>query len=239
MSKRIDQVIEVLTDIRVQYQKNPSLPIRKLRRDASQAVAKQRSIRQPTVEDKSLRQLNPPIDTMRDFDYRVEKWLHLGDNTLKGILDYHTISEQDWENVQRLFNTEDFLPTPEAFDIAESLQPQRIQENTYRILRDTALSRRVKEMYGHKCQICGTSIHLPGERLYAEVHHLVPLGYPHNGLDEMGNVLCVCPNHHVELDYGALFVEVSQLTLKPEHPLNSKHVQYHNTAIYKNNEILS
>ena len=42
--------------------------------------------------------------------------------------------------------------TPKAEDIAEP--PIRIKSTTYRILRDTTLSREIKIVHNHKCQVC-------------------------------------------------------------------------------------
>ena len=43
-------------------------------------------------------------------------------------------------------------------------------------------------------------------QFYAEGAHIRPLGEPHNGADVPGNILCLCPNHHVLLDRGAFSV---------------------------------
>ena len=91
-------------------------------------------------------------------------------------------------------------PTPKSSDIAEP--PKRIKTATYRILRDTAKARRVKELHEFNCQICGHRIKLSDGSHYAAAHHIQPLGGEHNGLNVSENILCVCPNHHAELDLG-------------------------------------
>src|SRR5690606_11172081 len=48
--------------------------------------------------------------------------------------------------------------TPIAPDIIKP--PSRVLFSTYRILRDTAVARRIKRMYADKCQICGYVIEL-------------------------------------------------------------------------------
>lgn len=75
-----------------------------------------------------------------------------------------------------------------------------------RRIRDTALSREVKAMYSHKCQVCQTSIPGLGERLYSEGAHVKPLGRPHLGADLLDNILCLCPNHHTQLDIGGMVI---------------------------------
>lgn len=72
------------------------------------------------------------------------------------------------------------------------------------------------------------TIKLKERVLYAEAHHVKPLGSPHNGYDVRENILCVCPNHHVLLDYGAI-----KLDKKDFENIDEEYVQYHNENIYK------
>lgn len=74
-----------------------------------------------------------------------------------------------------------------------------------RIVRDTAVSRSVKELYDFQCQICGTRLQCEGGP-YAEAAHIRPLGSPHHGPDVIGNILCLCPNDHVLFDNGAISI---------------------------------
>ena len=74
-----------------------------------------------------------------------------------------------------------------------------------RIVRDTAMSKRVKSLHEHKCQVCGEGLET-GVGLYAEGAHIRPLGAPHHGPDEAANLLCLCPNHHVLFDYGRFLI---------------------------------
>lgn len=73
-----------------------------------------------------------------------------------------------------------------------------------RVRRDNSRSYQLKNDYKNRCQICGETIQLAGVR-YSEVHHLKPLG-KHNGKDSKSNMIVVCPNHHVQLDYGAIAI---------------------------------
>ena len=112
--------------------------------------------------------------------------------------------------------------------------PARRQTTTMRIVRDTEKSRRVKELYDYTCQVCGVRLETPTGP-YAEGAHIKPLGIPHNGPDEESNILCLCPNHHVLLDDGAIaFADdfrviglggESQLFLK--HDVRPEYVRYH------------
>jgi hypothetical protein len=117
--------------------------------------------------------------------------------------------------------------TPIALDIGQPSQPERIKQETYRILRDTALAREVKESNKYQCHICGQILKLSDERPYAEAHHIKPLGSPHDGPDVRENILCVCPNHHVLLDYGAIKLAGAQLT-----GIAGEYIEYHNKNIF-------
>ncbi|WP_327049342.1 HNH endonuclease [Microbispora sp. NBC_01189] len=117
--------------------------------------------------------------------------------------------------------------------------PRRRQSTTMRVIRDSALAQQIKDVHGHHCQICGVRLRLPNGS-YAEGAHIRPVGQPHNGPDEPGNILCLCPNDHVLFDRGALtltddlqvFDEVigqitGDLRLAPQHTISIRHVAYH------------
>lgn len=122
--------------------------------------------------------------------------------------------------------------TEEAVDISNP--PERIESTTFRILRDTELARVVKRVHNYECQICGHTIELPDGSRYAESHHIQPLGKPHSGPDVKSNIICVCPNHHAELDYGARPIEIKSLKIKKVHKIDPIFIEYHNTKISKN-----
>jgi len=94
--------------------------------------------------------------------------------------------------------------TPEAIDKETDEPPARIEIKTYRILRDTRLARELKALYNNCCQICGRYIELAGTSRYSEAHHIRPLGGMHRGLDIAGNIIVLCPNHHVSFDYHSI-----------------------------------
>lgn len=113
--------------------------------------------------------------------------------------------------------------------------PKRKETTVLRIIRDTVISRKVKLLYNYECQVCGQAIATKSGR-YAEGAHIKPLGKPHNGEDNMDNLLCLCPNHHVMFDKGMFSIndafqligdENSKLILHKEHLLNNKNLQYH------------
>jgi len=119
------------------------------------------------------------------------------------------------------------MHTPQAIDINEPTQPERVLQETYRVLRDTGLSRMVKESHQYRCQICGQTLKLSDGKPYAEAHHIIPLGKPYNGPDVRSNILCVCPNDHVLLDYGAIKLKEDSLV-----GIDKDSIKYHNEKIY-------
>jgi putative restriction endonuclease len=109
-----------------------------------------------------------------------------------------------------------------------------------RRIRDTELTRQVKAMYDHSCQICQIRIAGIGGRPYAEGAHVRPLGNPHLGSDTLSNILCLCANHHVEFDIGGSYiaddlsvvnaatgVPFAELRFVAEHELDIDNAQYH------------
>jgi hypothetical protein len=117
-------------------------------------------------------------------------------------------------------------PMPPDNELADGPIRQRIEVN--RIIRDTPLSRRIKALHGYRCQLCGGTVQLSGDRLYAEGHHLQPLGAPDNGPDIAANIVCVCPNCHVLLDYGARSLDASSLRAVDGHEVGDQFLRYHN-----------
>ena len=74
-----------------------------------------------------------------------------------------------------------------------------------RLARRAEVARWAKALYDSTCQVCGTRLVVAGGA-YAECAHIRALGAPHNGSDDPGNVLCLCPNDHVRLDRGSIVI---------------------------------
>jgi 5-methylcytosine-specific restriction protein A len=126
------------------------------------------------------------------------------------------------------------LETPKALDLPKKQDEVReVLAQIHRIIRDTDIARRVKYVHNYRCQICGETIKLHGGKFYAESHHIKPLGNKHNGPDVIENIICVCPNHHVQLDYGAIRIDMTKLRRINGHNISEIYVEYHNTKIYR------
>ena len=116
---------------------------------------------------------------------------------------------------------------------------RRIERQVYVQLRDPKNAQKVKDIYGHQCQICGTQMHTPTGK-YAEAAHIRGLGAPHDGPDTLGNLLCLCPTHHVLFDRGAISIQpdltvidvstaerISDLIVASSHSIDRDHLRYH------------
>jgi len=115
----------------------------------------------------------------------------------------------------------------------------RKEVTTLRIVRDTAVTRRVKALYDYRCQVCGTRLD-GAAGPYAEAAHIRPLGAPHHGPDILANVLCLCPNHHVLFDLSAFGIADSgqllglpgKLDVHKQHPIGVEFLAYHRAHFY-------
>lgn len=111
---------------------------------------------------------------------------------------------------------------------------------TQRIVRDTAITRRVKVLHDYRCQVCTIQLH-SAVGPYAEAAHIRPLGAPHHGPDLLANILCLCPNHHVLFDLGSFGIAndgtllglPGQLVLQKKHLIGAEFLAYHRAHFYE------
>ena len=125
-------------------------------------------------------------------------------------------------------------PVPRSIDInvdEGNEKPSRVVHEVSRIIRDTGLSRRLKILHRNRCQICNETVRVGGGKDYSEAHHIRPLGVPHNGPDVPSNIIVVCPNHHVQLDYGGL--ELTGIRQHPNHTIDREYMNYYNDVIVR------
>ncbi len=130
---------------------------------------------------------------------------------------------------------------PLVLPFAPEPDPAFARSTVTRRIRDTALSRELKKAYDYTCQICGATISGFDDRRYAEGAHVKPIGRPHLGPDSWDNLLCLCPNHHTELDLGGIFITDTmtvvssgtpsglgmEIMFLPTHRLETANVRYH------------
>ena len=101
----------------------------------------------------------------------------------------------------------------------------RIEQTVFRTLRDTKMVRQLKLLHDNKCQICRTTIEI-GDKVYSEGHHIQPLGL--GGPDMASNIVILCPNHHVQCDYGGIPLDVRKLRTDSRHRVSTTYTGWHN-----------
>lgn len=224
MSKHIDDVLDVLTRLVRSSHGDSVSEVRAARIATAPAVAADRKVTFQTNTDAYGRRLQPEIANIHAFDLAVAEWLQGDASRLQEAIVNHCHNDRDFDAVLSFFSLEPDA-TPVAVDSTDSTGPERVQVNTYHILRDTAIARQVKKEEKCRCQLCQTTLSLVG-RLYAEAHHIKPLGKPHHGPDARENILCVCPTCHVKLDYGAICLTPDGIST-----VSQDYVTYHNKKI--------
>ncbi|MCF0087279.1 MULTISPECIES: HNH endonuclease [unclassified Streptomyces] len=118
---------------------------------------------------------------------------------------------------------------------------ERRETLSSRLVRDAAIAKQVKDVHGHACQVCETRLSYR-RKPYSEAAHIRGLGTPHNGPDELANLLCLCPNHHVLFDGLEIYVDVDhvvrwthgggavgRLRGHDEHRIDEAYLRYHRT----------
>ncbi|GHG23331.1 MULTISPECIES: YDG/SRA domain-containing protein [Amycolatopsis] len=136
------------------------------------------------------------------------------------------------------FPVGDYLLPSEPSHSVGNAQPGRKAVITQRIVRSTKVSEDVKKFYDHTCQLCNTRLSLGDGQGYSEGAHIQALGGLHRGPDFASNVLCLCPNCHVQFDRGAVVIAEDRTVLRegvpagkllelPGHGIKDEYLAYH------------
>ncbi|MGW3015139.1 HNH endonuclease [Streptomyces longwoodensis] len=117
-----------------------------------------------------------------------------------------------------------------------------------RVVRDSELTVTVKRLHGNRCQVCSLQLSTRFST-YSEAAHIRGLGRPHNGPDNLSNLLVLCPNHHVQFDALAIYIDtddtvrmttddapIGQLRRHPAHQINEAHLRYHRALCGRDHE---
>jgi putative restriction endonuclease len=134
------------------------------------------------------------------------------------------------------------LPSVAAHGVAfaGTMTPTQRTVTVQRRVRITAIAKEVKSIHEDTCQMCGQQL-VVGDRTYSEGAHIKALGGPHDGPDMRDNVLCLCPNCHVQFDLGAVIVQDDfkilrngvvdgELRRHPDHDINLDYFAHHRQA---------
>ena len=129
------------------------------------------------------------------------------------------------------------------------LETQRENVNVNKIIRDPKNAEMIKSIYDFRCQVCRIRLDTPYKRPIAIGAHIKGLGTPHNGPDNIENMLCLCPNHHDQLDkysysinpldhsiIGLKEFQNQKLFKEKKHKLNNLFLEYHYQYFLKVNK---
>ncbi len=224
MSQRIADCLEVIDLARSFAHGSPTSPASEWRQKAIAHVAS-RGVTTNTVFAHLVGKGTRHTLSAEGIDRLISGWVNNNSSELQHWI-MESSSGAESERISQFFSGSSV--TPVASDIDEPEETERHLVSSYRVLRDTALARRIKAEMDFTCQQCGVRIMLADGTPYAEAHHVKPLGTLHNGPDHPGNIICVCPNCHVMFDYGAISANIELLpNVLPEF------IRYHNEVIVR------
>ncbi|MEV7725909.1 HNH endonuclease [Streptomyces sp. NPDC087917] len=182
------------------------------------------------ITEQAARLLSDPLVMLRAASTLHEAYLH--DVDLPTLLERLGMSG---------YLTASGIEEPAAAPDGPTVPAPRSENTVSRIIRNSALKTRLKRLHGDRCQVC--ALQLPtGTGTYSEGAHIRGLGRPHNGPDEITNLLVLCPNHHVQFDTLAIYVDpvgtvrttaddtpLGPLRRHLDHPISETHLHYHRT----------
>ncbi|MBY0001437.1 HNH endonuclease [Priestia aryabhattai] len=130
----------------------------------------------------------------------------------------------------------------------KNVMPLRQKQLVSTIQRSNQLVSELKVLYNNCCQACRRQLDLGREHSYSEVHHICPLGSPHNGPDVVENMIVLCSDHHAMFGRGAITLDLDRNVVLHTNNFNSIHgqnilllhrigqnyIKYHNDFIFLN-----
>lgn len=129
-------------------------------------------------------------------------------------------------------------------DLDQSIKTLNEQQKVLIAMYEQFAQEYLKILYNNQCQICGETIEISFGSFLSEVHHL-----SNSRLSPgLGNMIVVCPNHHVMFNRGAITIDIDKkivIHCNSDNPLNNKQIQlkheinrgyleYHNNNIFIN-----
>jgi putative restriction endonuclease len=204
-----------------------------------------------TLGNKGLqlnKEYNNPVRVTRG--YQLDKGPKQGYryDGLYYVTDYEKVEGKEGYQVCRFHLQRENLRTEE--EIEQSNSPAgRASKNVSAIVRNVKLRERIKEIYNHTCQVCDVYLKRPNSKNGIAVGaHIKGLGRPHNGPDVIGNMLCLCPNHHAQLDSYSFYIDPDTFTIvglddnpkesiskSIKHKVNAEYLKYHKEQYLKHN----
>jgi predicted HNH restriction endonuclease len=140
------------------------------------------------------------------------------------------ISGEDFREVTSLlgFDLDDLPPVAEeadaALDTLAALEKQflkaspEVKERVSRTIERGPVGRAVKKALGFQCQLCAAlgqhplGFHKKNGEPYVEAHHVMPVSALQVGSLAASNIMVLCANHHRQMHYGNVKLQISQQT---------------------------
>jgi len=228
MSQRIEQILEVIEEVREKFlNQTEHRSISRMRVEAVSSVADRRKIRNQTVLDKFIRQLQPDIEVAADFDKLLEDWLVHDSDELKNIVLKHKSDRWDVELINNAFYkspephillAQEFGYNPNEMSFKEGKVQLRLHLTKE---RNRSLVIRAKETWNReqngrvRCSICSFSFtETYGEvgEGFIEAHHTQPISElaPDTTIN-MDDLVPVCSNCHSMLHRHRPWITAEQL----------------------------
>ena len=150
------------------------------------------------------------------------------------------------QHIQKIFSGND---DPRISDVLDALkfefkaEPNSNHKVVYKrnvsaISRSRDIVKELKQIYDDLCQICRQPLETPFGRI-SEAAHVQGLGHPHNGPDDLGNLICLCPNHHKLFDSSSFYLtddfeaistisgtSLGHIYVSPDHELDLNCIKY-------------
>lgn len=125
-------------------------------------------------------------------------------------------------NLALLIDTQGVGIKHHTIEITESTQRQAtVVERSLRTrttdARDATINRKLRETWDDRCSVCGHSATSRHDKTGIEGSHIYPVQY--GGVDDIGNILPMCRNHHWAFENGWIAISDSYtVKIHPETP---------------------
>jgi len=231
MSTKIEQLLEVIEEVRKAHYMDNEQPIKTMRFNAAAAVATRWKVDHSTINDKWIRGLDLGSDfnyhKTWQFDELLSDWLIDGSSELKDVLLNHSIDSGDKKRIDDVFGiasdtdllvSYEFELNPSEQSFVEGKPRLKIhltkERNPY--LVEEAKKRWEKEFKGNmRCFICSFSFQdnygSRGQN-FIEAHHLKPISsLTENEVVTISDLAPVCSNCHRMLHRTKPWLSVEEL----------------------------
>ena len=213
MSKKIEEILEVVQEVRGRFRNEPGEPsVTELRIQALYLVADRHDIQSTSVSNNFRRRLAPEIKGTSEFDRLLEDWLVDGSDELANVLRQHTSDSADLELIETMFisTSEPDLLLAQEFGFGTddlSFKEGRAQLRLHLTReRSRSLVARAKERWNREhggqpcCSICGFSFAQTygnvGEG-FIQAHHIQAISsIEPDTLVTLDDLVPVCSNCH-------------------------------------------